>query len=403
MQDYYIGRQPIFDQGQRVIGYELLYRQNHGPWTNIVDGDQATSQIIVNSFWELGLGKVVGPHRAFVNVTRGFLLNSEWLPPPSDQLVLEILEDTLIDEAVMAAVRELKRKGYMIALDDFTYRPGLDVLLGLADYIKLDVLALDNAQLEEHLHHLDRYSSKLVAEKVETPEMFDRCRGLGFQYYQGYFLCRPRVISGKRLSTSRLTAMRMMAQLQSSQLDLTGLEELISHDPTLTYKLLRYINSAAFAVAKKIQSIHHAVVYLGEREIRRWASLITLTGIDDKPDALFTTSLVRARMCELLSDVMKAGDKDSAFMVGLFSILDAMMDQPIETVLESLPLSSEILDALLRRTGPYGQPLEITVAYERADWDAIDRHAVSQPAIATIYLQALDWADATSRTVSSAA
>lgn len=399
VQDYYIGRQPIFDAHQGVIGYELLYRQRNGAWANVVDGDQATSQVIMHSFWELGLGKVVGDRKAFINVTRGFLLNRDLLPPPGRQLVLEILEDIMVDDAVTGAVRELKALGYTIALDDFVYHPDLTPLVELADIIKLDVQELGNEQIGAHVDLLKRYPLKLLAEKVETPEMFDLCTRLGFDYYQGYFLCRPRVLSGKRLPANRVNAMRMVAKLQARELDVSALEALISHDPALSYRILRYINSAAMGLSKDIQSIRHAIVYLGEREIRRWATLVALAGIDDKPDALITTSLIRARMCELLAAPGNPDGKDSAFMVGLFSTLDAMMDQPLESALELLPLSRDIVDALLRREGPYADVLEATLSYERGDWERLEGRAGYDPPISEVYLEALEWAETTTRAV----
>lgn len=194
--------------------------------------------------------------------------------------------------------------------------------------------------------------------------------------------------------------MRMMAKLQRPDLDIKGLEELISQDPTMSYKLLRYINSAAFSPGKKIESIHHAIIYLGEREIRRWANLIALTGIDDKPEELITTSLIRAKMCEQMAEVTRAGNKDSAFIVGLFSTLDALMDQPIDAVLELLPLSPEISEALLNHTGPYARLLDAVIAHERGDWDSVDATGIDQDMISSAYLAALEWAEVTMSSVS---
>lgn len=395
MQRYYIGRQPIFDARQSVIGYELLYRQHWDSEAHVIDGDQATSQVIMNSFWEMGLGKVVGLHRAFVNVTRNFIVSADLLPPPSDQLVLEILEDIVVDRDVVAAVRALKRKGYTIALDDFVYHRDLTPLLEMADIVKLDVRSLEAAEIEEQVATLKYYPVKLLAEKVETPEVFDHCRSLDFDFFQGYFLCRPRVLQGSRLSANRINAMRMMAKLQSPDVDIQGLEEIISHDVTMSYKLLRYINSAAFALGRKIDSIRHAIVYLGQKEIRRWATVLAIAGIDDKPDELITVSLIRAKMCELLCIVKEKGNKDSAFIVGLFSTLDAMMDQPLEEVLDTLPLAPEIMDALMRDKGPYAELLRDTLAYERGDWERVDETGADKVDISNSYLESVDWAEST--------
>lgn len=393
MQHYYIGRQPIFDARQSVIGYELLYRRQDQAHAKIIDGDQATSQIFINSFLEMGLDKVVGKHQAFINVTRNFITNTDLLPPPSAQLVLEILEDIKIDDAVIAAVLRLKRMGYIIALDDFIYHPDLKPLVSMANIIKLDVQALNHVELEEHVSILSEYPVKLLAEKIETPEMFDRCLELDFDYYQGYFLCKPRVLSGRRLPANRVNAMRMMAELQNPEIDIKELEALISQDPTMSYKLMRYINSAAFTLSKKVDSIHHAIVYLGGKEIKRWATLIALTGIDDKPDELITTSLIRSKMCELLSEDHPQLNKDSAFIVGLFSTLDAMMDQPLPELLGTLPLSPEITRALLDRQGPYAVILNSVIAYERGEWDKLECAALSREAITEIYLRSLSWSN----------
>lgn len=403
MHQYHIGRQPIFDADQQVIGYELLYRHRDGAFASVANDDQATSQVIMNSFWEMGLGKVVGAHKAFVNVTRNFLVNGELLPPPSGQLVIEILEDILVDNDITAAVTDLKNRGYIIALDDFTYHPDLTPLIKLADIIKLDVFDLSKEQLHEHVRILRAYPVRLLAEKVETPEMFDLCRSLGFDFFQGYFLCRPRVLSGTRMPANRINAMRMMAKLQRPELDIKGLEQLISQDPSMSYKLLRYINSAAFSPGKRIESIHHAIVYLGEREIRRWAQLIALTGIDDKPEELITTALVRGRMCELMALDTNRGNKSSAFIVGLFSTLDAMMDQPLQSVLEMLPLSPEISEALLSHTGPYADLLDVAIAHERGEWDRLDPASVDRDRSNDLYLQAMEWADQTMLNVSGKA
>jgi EAL and modified HD-GYP domain-containing signal transduction protein len=268
-----------------------------------------------------------------------------------------------------------------------------------ADIVKLDVQALSPVQLEEHVALLNRYPVKLLAEKIETPEMFDRCRELKFDFYQGYFLCKPRVLSGRRLPASRVNTMRMMAELQNPKINIKGLEKLISQDPTMSYKLMRYINSAAFTLSTRVDSIHHAIVYLGEKEIKRWATLIALTGIDDKPDELITTSLIRGKMCELISAASNLPNKDSAFIVGMFSTLDAMMDQPLQDILETLPLSPDILEALLNRQGPYAAILDSVIAYERGEWDKLQNNTTGRDIIAESYLRSLEWADVIMRDI----
>ncbi len=392
--NYYLGRQPIFDEAQRVIGYELLYRASDIDRTSAgADGDTATSQVLLNSFWELGLQRVVGEQLAFVNLTRKFILEPGLVPPPSRQLVLEILEDIEVDDEILEAVARLKREGYVIALDDFIYHPKLQPLVRMADIIKIDVLALSHREIDEHLFTLRKFPLKLLAEKVETPEEFDWCRSRGFDYYQGYFLCRPRLISGRRMPSSRINTLRIMARLQDADLDLRQLEEIISQDVRMSYRLLRYINSAAYATVDEIDSIHRAITYLGEKEIRKWASLLLLAGIDDKPDELVTTSLIRARMCELLAEGESGLSGGTAMLVGMFSTIDAMLDRPMDELLADIPIAHEVREALLDRQGAYAAILERTLAYEKGAWEDIDFDDESQTGLISVYLRALEWAE----------
>lgn len=393
--NYYLGRQPIFDQEQQVIGYELLYRASdlHKTSAGADDGDAATSQVLLNSFWEMGLQRVVGDQLAFVNLTRRFILDEGLIPPPNRQLVLEILEDIEVDEAVLDAIARLKLQGYTIALDDFIYHPKLQPLVRMADIIKIDVLALGHREIDEHLFTLRKFPVKLLAEKVETPEEFDWCRSRGFDYYQGYFLCKPRLISGRRMSSSRINVLRIMARLQDPNLDLRQLEEIIGQDVRMSYRLLRYINSAAYATTKEIDSIRHAITYLGEKEIRKWASLMLLTGIDDKPEELVTTSLIRARMCELLAERVGGLAPGTAMLVGMFSTLDAMLDRPMDELLADIAVGQEVRVALLGHGGPYARLLERTLAYEKGAWEDIDFDDETQTAMISIYLRALEWAE----------
>ena len=242
---------------------------------------------------------------------------------------------------------------------------------------------------------------KLLAEKVETPEEFDWCKAQGFDMFQGFFLCRPRVLRGRRLPANRVNTMRLLAKLQDPAVDVKDLEALVGEDVTMSYRLLRYINSAAFSLRKKIESIRHAIIYLGMREIKQWANMVALSTIDDKPSELMVTCLVRAKMCELFAEVLGQGNKGTAFVVGMFSLLDAMMDVPLEELLESMPLADEITGALLHGTGPFADILSNTLAYERGDWEAINCPELSDSTIADLYIQAVEWANVTVKTLHS--
>lgn len=402
MPDYFLGRQPIFDAQLNVKAYELLYRGSEANSMSHVDDDAATSDVLLNSFLEMGLSKVVGEHQAFVNLTRRFIMDNSMLPPPSQQLVLEILENIEVDDDLVAAVQGLKNKGYIIALDDFVFHEHFRPLVELADIIKIDLRALGQAQVLDHLTALRPYTVKLLAEKVETPDEFEWCRQAGFDYFQGYFLSKPKVIKGQRMPANRMNTLRIMSQLQHPDVEVDDLEKIIAEDVTMSYRLLRYINSAAFSLRNKIESIRHAVVYLGMNEVKHWANMIALSLIDDKPSELMTVSLIRAKMCELFATRLDQGNAGTAFIIGMFSLLDAMMDAPMQELLESLPLADEITDALLRDSGPYSAILHNTVAYEFGDWDMIRCPELSESEISDIYLEAVDWANATMRSLQAA-
>jgi EAL and modified HD-GYP domain-containing signal transduction protein len=393
MIDYFLGRQPIFDAGLNVKAYELLYRSADIDYSTVVDGDRATSDVLLNSFLEVGLSRVVGDHQAFINLTRSFLLKHDGLPPPSDQLVLEVLEDIDVDEALVAAVTTLHEQGYIIALDDFIFHEELRPLIEQADIIKIDVQALSRDEVSEHVRMLRQYPLQLLAEKIETVDEFEWCKSIGFDLFQGFFLCRPRVLRGRRMPANRANTLRVLARLQDADVDVNELEAIISEDVTMGYRLLRYINSSAFGLRKKIESIRHAIVYLGLKEVKQWANMAALSTIDDKPEELVKSCLVRAKMCELLAEHLGRIKKGTAFIVGMFSLLDAMMDTPLDELLESLPLADEIVAALLHHEGPYAEILDNTIAYDQGEWTAIHCADLSNAQLTDLYCEAVTWVD----------
>ncbi len=393
MQDIFIGRQPIFGRDLKLFAYELLFRSGTANHAGQFDGDQATSQVIVNVFMELGLDQIVGTHWAFINMTRAFITATAPLPFPRDRVVLELLEDIRPDPEVIEGLRSFTDQGYQVALDDFIYHESLRPLVELAHIVKIDLMAVPREDLAGHVEQLRQYPVKLLAEKIETEEEFEYCKGLGFDYFQGYFLSRPSVVQGSQLPPNRLAVLQLLAKVQDPNSDAHDLERLISQDVALSYKLLRYINSAFFAFPKEIDSIRQAVVYLGTRAIKTWVSLLAVAGLGDKPVELVTQAMQRARMCELLARAARRPNPESYFTVGLFSLLEALMEAPLVQILEALPFSEEIRDGLLKQQGPYGEALACVIAYERGDFG----HAVFgrlTPAQTTeAYLEATRWAD----------
>ncbi len=395
MPDFFLGRQPIFDQELGVMGYELLYRSNDSAGANFLDGDQATSQVILNSVVEIGLQRLVGKHHAFINLTRTCILNHEILPPTNGRMVVEILEDVVVDDALLDSVQVLRDRGYLVALDDFVYHPHLQKLVDLADIIKIDLTTMDRDGLHEHVKLLKNQHVKLLAEKIETKDELSFCKKLGFDYFQGYFLCRPSNVQGKRLPANRLATLTLLSILQDPETTLEELETVIVKDVTLSYKLLRYINSAVFFGRREISSVRQAIIYLGRNAIKGWATLIALSGIDDNPVALVVTALVRAKMCERLAAALGAPDRDAAFTVGLFSALDALMDMPMDELVAALPLATDVNAALLALEGELGKLLTTALHYERGEWQQLDCLGLDREDLTDIYMHATEWADET--------
>lgn len=392
MLEIFVGRQPIYNRQLKVVGYELLFRSYEADHAEFVDGDRATSQVILNTFTEIGVERLVGHGLAFINLTRNFILGK--YPPPlaKHRVVLEILENTPVDQELITALRLLSARGYQIALDDVVDPHDVAPLLDIANFVKLDLVAVERARLEEHVATLRQHNVKLLAEKVETQDLFGLCRDLGFDYFQGFFLCRPNVVRGHRMPAVRLAIMRLLAKLQVPDIEFGKLEEIVRQDVSLSYKLLRLINSAFYARPTEIKSIRQALTLLGIRQLQAWLTLLVLSRIEDKPHELFTTAMVRAKMCELLTVALKGHSGETGFMIGLFSVLDALLDLSLEEVLTWLPLAEEVTCALLHYEGILGAILRCVLAYERGDWEAACCPGLEPKAICGAYLESLDWA-----------
>ncbi len=388
-----VARQAIFNRDLSIYAYELLYRGELRTENQLLagaTGDYATSQVINNAFLDFGIEKVVGKHIAFLNMTRGFLIKDEPLPFTHNQVVLEILEDVVADSEVISAVKSLVEKGYKIALDDFVFRESLWPLIKLADIIKIDILALDTKQLEQHVSLLKQENVQLLAEKVESHHQFEQCKALGFDYFQGFFFSKPSLIRDTPLPGSQLHILNLIAKLQDPNTDFDEIEELISHDVSMSYKLLKLLNSAAFALPQKIDSIKQGLVILGFDAIKSWTTLIALHSANPTTPELLTLTLIRAKMCEIVASYFNS-DPNTAFTVGLFSTLEAMLLHPMEELLKALPLTTPIKQAVSNQQGKLGQMLKIVMLCERGLWDNINGSPVSIADLGKAYLNATKW------------
>ncbi len=346
----------------------------------------------MNAFLEIGIDDLVGRNAAYLNCSREILMSEACLALPRHRVVLEVLEQIDVDEELLARLSLLKTHGFRIALDDFVHAPEREPLLDLADVVKIDITAYRDEQLDGVVGQLSRWDVRLLAEKVERHEQYERCRSLGFNLFQGYFLCKPKVISRDRMHASRLATLRLLARLQDPATKIEELEELISADVTLSYRILRFLNSAVFGRPTRIESVKHALVMLGVIRLRGWVSMMALADMDDKPVEILGMAAIRARMCELLAERMNAHNPESYFSVGLFSLLDGLMDTPMDKLLMQLPLSAELNRALLRREGPLGRTLSTVCRYERGDWNELDTLTLEPSTFPETYFDALQWA-----------
>jgi EAL and modified HD-GYP domain-containing signal transduction protein len=320
----FVGRQPIFDRQMEVFGYELLYREGTGNSANIMDGDEATARVMVNSFLELGIDQIAGNAQAFLNLTANFFLGQHYEVLPTKKVILEVLESIEPTPSVLQSLIQARQHGYQIALDDFVVRESHRALLNHSDYVKVDVLVLTNEELKEQVAMLQEYPVRLLAEKVEDQGMYEQCLALGFEYFQGYFFCQPQILEGVSLSSNRMAVVLLLAKLQDPLIELHDLEELVINDVALSVKLLRYVNSASVGLPRSVDSISQAIGLVGTERMRQWAALLVLAQTGDKPSELMRVALIRAHMCEALCPLygMPPGQ---GFTVGLFSILDAYL------------------------------------------------------------------------------
>jgi EAL and modified HD-GYP domain-containing signal transduction protein len=395
MSDIFIARQPIFDRDMQVYAYELLFRASEDAAlsADVEDGDSATSNVIINTFVNIGLEKIVGEHRAFINLTRLFLSNPDLIMLPPEQLVLEVLEDIEPGEALLSGLRSIRERGYRLALDDFVYDERFEPMIELADIIKIDVLGMSPQEIESLAVRLKRPGIRLLAEKVETYEEYELLKSLGFDYYQGYFFARPTVVKGKSLSANQVAVLELVAKVNNPQVEVDDLAEIIRADVSLSHKVLKFINSPASGLRNEVDSVHQAVVLLGLATIKNWVTILALANNSNKPSELNATALIRARSCELLAKASGFARPESFFTVGLFSCLDAMMDLPLEELVGELPLSQEARNALLDHRGELGEALNCTLAMEQGDFSRIGFGELDLPQLSDLYLDAIGWAD----------
>lgn len=389
--DVFIGRQPVFNSNLHLFAYELLFRTNREDnHAVIVGGDSASAQVMLHAFGDIGIKDVAGDKKVFINFTEGLLLREYQPFFPKNQVIIEILENVKVTPSLLSAIKKLRDKGYSIALDDYVFNPNLEPLEELADIIKVDILQVGPKQLMNHVQRLKDKGVKLLAEKVETREQFEFCKKIGFDYFQGYFFAKPVIIKGKRLPTNKASVLALLAKVYDPNVDMQVLSNIISRDISLSQKLLRFL-SENVSSKYKITSVHDAVVRFGLERLKSWASMLVLSGLDDKPDELFHTSLTRAKFCELVGLKQSDAPKEMYFTVGLFSTLDAVMDSDLNTLLQSLSFDEQILQALLQGDNHLGTVLKAVISMEQGGTDFTLPNNTSPTELSNYYLQAMQF------------
>jgi EAL and modified HD-GYP domain-containing signal transduction protein len=387
----FIGRQAIYSPSLSVRGYELLFRSGPVDHASFEHGDAATSQVLLNALVEFGLDRLVGERPAFINLTRAFLLGDYPLPLPPGRVVLEVLETAEPDAVLVAAIERLVQRGFRIALDDFEYSERWKPLLALASIVKFDCRALGVQGAARQLERMPRGAYELLAEKVETHAEFEALRALGFHAFQGFFLSRPQLLQHRSLSPRRGQLVNLLGRLHDPALDLDGLSELVGQDVALSYLLMRHVNSALYSLPRRVDSVRDVVVFLGHQRVQNLVSLFALARLEDKPSDLVLNAMLRAKMCERIGAKQRAPSVHPYFTTGMLSLLDALVDQPMQEIVEQLPLSREVSQALLERSGPFGRALECTIAYERGDWERVHCEPLATEEIRDCFLDAVGW------------
>lgn len=393
--DVFVARQPIFDRRLRVYGYELLFRAG-ADCCSANDGTDSTRRTMDAALPDLGIETLVGDKPAFVNFSTDLLLAGCQKTLPR-RTVIELTEFVEPRDDVVEACHRLKRSGYRLALDNFVYRPELEPLAEMADIIRICFQRSDPSEQCRQVRRIAPYAA-LLAQRVETQEGFTRATELGFQYVQGWFFCHPHPVASGALAGSPLTHLRLIQAVSRPELDLDELEQVISDDPSLTHRFMRFLGSAAFGWSGPFASVRHGLALLGGERTRRWVGLMSLREIaKDKPQELLVQAAIRAKVCEKLGARVGLGGREAdLFFLGSLSLVDTMLDRPMSDVLAELPLGEDLEAALLGKLNPLKPLLEVVIAYERGRWEECDALALplglAQATLSAVYIDGVKWA-----------
>lgn len=395
--DTFLARQPIFDRNHHIYGYELLFRAGEANIFPQIDGGVATSKLLSSTFFTVGIEEITGGRKAFVNFTRELLLQGAAHMFNPGTFVVEILEDVCPGTEVLEACKELRTKGYDIALDDFTCTCQAQHFLEFATIIKIDFRTTSIAEIKDILSRFSLLPCAFLAEKVETYEEFNQAKELGFRYFQGHFFSRPEVMKQKDISPIKQHVLQLLIRVFQEDCTVTELEQIISRDVSMSYKLLKYINSVHFARITPLSSVRQGIAFLGINEIRAFVTIIATSKLcQEKPNELLRTSVIRARFLEHIAAELQM-DKGEMFMLGLFSLIDAILNNSMAELAQRLYLNQKLQNALVKRDGELFIYLEMIELYEAGQWEQLDAlkqsAGIAEGRMAVFYLEAVSWTD----------
>jgi len=391
-----VARQPMYDAGMAVVAYELLYRESASALKAMVtDTRRTTLRVIANAALEIGLDKLAGGLPVHIQFPRELLTSGEQLlPVQPDRVVIQVLDDLPATPDVIESLRSLRKRGHKIAVGDFSSRRSDRALLEVADYVKV-ALSREQDDLARTVKDLKSRKLTLIAEEVETVEQFEQCMQLGFDAFQGSFLQHPETFRAVRVPSSKLGVLRLLTELSKPDSSIEEVEQLVSQDMSISYRVLRCINSSFYNLPRKVDSIRQAIVILGMDPLRQLCSLVALQGFDDRPPNLIVVAMARARMCEQLGRLIGADDSGPFFITGLFSMLNVLTGMPIKQLVDELPLAPAIVNALVTEAGELGAALHCVRAYERGRWKEVNFCGLPQNVIRAAYVDSVFWAEQT--------
>ena len=400
---FFLGRQPILNRAQQIVGFELLFRSAESLLcASFQDTHVASASVILNALSDFGFQDVLGRHKGFFNVTYDMLMSDAVELLPKEQVVIELLETIMVDENVVERCRTLKSLGFTLALDDHVYSPDFAAIYQLVDIVKLDVLEIPPEELPGIVAKLRAWPLTLLAEKVESAEEYAVCSELGFDLFQGYYFARPVVLKQNRVDVGKLTMLQLMEQVMA-ETEISEIEETFKQNPGLTYNLLRLVNSVAIGLRVRIKTLRHALMVLGLEQLKRWITLALYAsnGSSGAQSPLLEIAAMRGKLLELLvQSLPNPGGKehsDRAFMAGILSLIDVLFEVSMDELVEKLNLVDDVRDALLQRSGGLGQLLQLAEKLEQADFPAVNRHleqcGISLDQLLAAQLETITWSD----------